>query len=73
MGYINAALKLGVKAENNVEVTGINVANGKVTGVITNHGNIAAPVIVNACGPWSALIGEMAGVKLPIRPLAKVS
>ncbi|OGN72456.1 MAG: FAD dependent oxidoreductase [Chloroflexi bacterium GWB2_49_20] len=71
MGYINAGLRIGVIAENNVEVTGIQVVNGEVRGVITNQGIVSSPIIVNACGPWSGLIGDMAGVKLPITPLRR--
>ncbi len=66
MGYINAARRLGAQTFNNVEVTGIRVENGKVAAVETNHGTIAARTVVNAAGPWAALIGAMAGVDIPI-------
>ena len=66
MGYINAAQRLGVKAFPNAGVTRIRVEAGKVRGVETASGSIDAPVIVNAAGPWTGRIGEMAGVSLPI-------
>lgn len=71
MGYIGAAQRLGVQALNNVEVTGLKVESGKVEGVETNKGFIAAPIIVNAAGPWAGLIGKMAGVHIPITPLRR--
>jgi len=71
MGYINSALRLGVQAINNVEVTGIQVESGEVRGVITNKGVVSTRTIVNACGPWSSLVGAMAGVNLPISPIRR--
>ena len=72
-GYISAALKLGGKALNNVEVTGIKADGGCVSGVETNRGFIAAPLVINAAGPWSGLVGEMAGVQIPITALRRQS
>lgn len=66
MGYIGAAQKLGAKAFNKAEVTGITVKDGQVEEVITNLGTIKTNKVLNAAGPWAGLIGEMAGVKIPI-------
>jgi len=63
--YQEAAKRLGVRFEKFTEVTGIDVENGKVVGVRTNKGNIAAPVVINCAGAWAQFISEMAGVKLP--------
>ncbi len=71
MGYINAAGKLGAKAFNNIEVTGIKVEHGKVSGVETKQGFVSAPVVVNAAGPWAGLVGRMAGVEIPIVPVRR--
>ncbi len=71
MGYINAAQRLGVKAINNAEVIGIRVSEDKITGVDTPQGQIATRLILNAAGPWSAQIGQMAGVDLPIQPIRR--
>jgi sarcosine oxidase subunit beta len=68
MGYMGAAQRLGVQCLNNVEVTGIQVAAGKIIAMETNRGTISTPVIVNAAGPWAGLIGQMAGVSIPIIP-----
>jgi sarcosine oxidase subunit beta len=71
MGYINAALRLGARAENNINVTGILVESGKVRGIITNHGIVSSPIIINAAGPWSGLISDMAGISIPLTPLRR--
>ncbi len=70
-GYISAASKLGAKSFNNVEATGIKVESGNVVGVETNKGYIATPLVVNAAGPWAGLLGEMAGVHIPLTPLRR--
>lgn len=71
MGYINAAGRFGARAESNVEVIGIQVEGGEVRGVVTNQGEVSSPIVVNASGPWSGLIGKMAGVDLPITPIRR--
>jgi sarcosine oxidase subunit beta len=68
MGYIGAAQRLGVECLNLVEVTGIQTSAGKIVSVKTNQGTISTPVVVDAAGPWAGLIGEMAGVPVPIEP-----
>ena len=71
MGYIGAAQRLGIKAINNVEVNGIRVSRDKVTGVETAHGPIETRLVLNAAGPWSAQIGRMAGVHIPVQPIRR--
>lgn len=70
-GYVSGARRLGARLLTDVEVTGIEVAGGRAQGVITNQGRVAAPVVVNAAGPWSAEIGRMAGVEIPIVPVRR--
>jgi sarcosine oxidase subunit beta len=71
MGYINAAQKLGAQAMGGVEVTGVSVSSGEVTEVHTNQGIIQTRTVLNAAGPWSAVIGKMAGVDIPVTPLRR--
>ena len=66
-GYARAADGLGVQLHQDTEVTGIDVANGKVTGVRTTRGEISAPVILNATAGWSTLVADLAGVRLPVQ------
>ena len=71
MGYIGAAQRLGIKAINNVEVNGIRVSRDQVTGVETAHGPIETRLVLNAAGPWSAQIGRMAGIHIPVQPIRR--
>ncbi len=71
MGYINAATRLGAQCIGSVEVTGLQVESGAVTGVHTSQGSISAPLVLNAAGPWAAQVGAMAGLELPIKPVRR--
>jgi sarcosine oxidase, subunit beta len=71
MGYMQAARRMGVLAETGVEVTGIRVTAGRISGVETNAGTVETRIVVNAAGPWAGLIGQMAGVDIPIVPLRR--
>ena len=65
-GYARAADALGVRIHQYTEVTGIAVADGRVRGVATTRGDIAAPIVVNCTAGWSTLVSDMAGVRLPV-------
>ncbi len=54
------------------QVTGICTGGGAVSGVRTSQGEVSAPVVVNAAGPWAASIAHMAGVDLPVQPLRRM-
>jgi glycine/D-amino acid oxidase-like deaminating enzyme len=41
---------------------------GRVVGVRTSGGPIAAPAVVNASGTWAGEVARLAGVELPIMP-----
>lgn len=70
-GYVNGARRLGAQLLTDIEVTGIIVENGRVRGVRTRQGDIATPVVVNAAGPWAALVGRMAGIDIPVQPVRR--
>ena len=48
------------------EVTGVRLVHGRVAGVDTVAGAVAAPVVVNAAGSWATRISELAGIALPV-------
>ena len=48
----------------------IDVERGAVTGVRTEHGDIECEIVVNAAGMFAAEIGRLAGVRVPIIPMA---
>ena len=71
MGYINAARRLGAACLTGVSVTGLTVEAGRVTGVTTDQGHLATPIVVNAAGPWSAPLAALAGLELPVTPIRR--
>jgi glycine cleavage system aminomethyltransferase T/glycine/D-amino acid oxidase-like deaminating enzyme len=63
------ALEAGVlTVVPNVEVTDLEVVDGRITKVCTDGGDIEAETVVIACGVWSPKIGDMAGVSIPLVP-----
>ena len=71
-GYASAARRSGADIETGVEVTAIETAGGRVTGVATPAGGVSAPVVVNAAGPWASLLAATCGVELPLEPIPRV-
>jgi sarcosine oxidase subunit beta len=67
-GYAASARRLGARLKEGVEVTGIDVAAGRVQGVRTSKGDIATRMLFNCAGAWSASIGRMAGLEIPVLP-----
>jgi glycine cleavage system aminomethyltransferase T/glycine/D-amino acid oxidase-like deaminating enzyme len=51
-----------------VEVTGIDVEEGRVRRIHTDAGTIETEAIVIACGVWSPRIARMAGASIPLTP-----
>src|SRR5262249_45093917 len=68
MGFAKAARAAGVEILRETEVTGIMLNRGAVAGVETNRGAISTACIVNAAGPYSRNVGNMAGIDIPILP-----
>ncbi len=52
----------------NTEVLGIDVEQGRITGIRTSRGDIATEIIVVCCGVWSPKIARMAGASIPLTP-----
>ncbi|HEV8479561.1 MAG TPA: FAD-binding oxidoreductase [Candidatus Eisenbacteria bacterium] len=70
-GFVAAARRHGAVFELGRAATGVRVENGRVRGVLTAEGEIAAPVVVNAAGPYAAEVARWAGVELPVAPLRR--
>jgi sarcosine oxidase subunit beta len=62
------AEQLGVRLQPACEVYGVRREAERVVGVETSLGPIDAPTVVIAAGPWSALVGHLAGVDIPVQP-----
>jgi sarcosine oxidase subunit beta len=53
------------------KVTDVLLDGQGVCGVETTRGIISTRVVVNAAGPFAAVIGQMAGVEVPIEPVRR--
>jgi 4-methylaminobutanoate oxidase (formaldehyde-forming) len=60
----------GAEIETNTRVTGVRVERGRVAGVVTDRGEIETEVVVNAGGIYAREIGALAGVDVPVIPMA---
>ena len=56
----------GVSILEGVKVTGIEMVDGMITGVETDHGKIRCETVVNCAGQWARQVGAMAGVAVPL-------
>ncbi len=66
----DGARRGGCRIFTNTRVTGIDVVDGRVRGVRTEKGDIAAEVVVDAGGMFAAEIARMAGVRVPLLPMS---
>jgi glycine cleavage system aminomethyltransferase T/glycine/D-amino acid oxidase-like deaminating enzyme len=66
----DGARRGGCRIFTNTRVTGIDVRAGRVTGVRTERGDVKCEVVVNAGGMFAPEIGRLAGVRVPIVPMA---
>ena len=62
--------KAGVRYLGNTPVTGIERADGHVTGVKTSDRVVPADIIVSCAGFWGVEVGAMVGLPIPLLPLA---
>jgi sarcosine oxidase, subunit beta len=65
-GFARRADDLGVDLIQNCQVTGLDVQNGRVVGVQTNLGPIAAGKVALAAAGHSSVLAGMAGIRLPL-------
>ncbi|MHC0054903.1 sarcosine oxidase subunit beta family protein [Actibacterium sp. D379-3] len=65
-GYARAADRRGVDLIQNCEVTGIDIAQGRVTGVQTTRGAIRAKKIGVLVAGRSGQVAALAGLRLPV-------
>jgi 4-methylaminobutanoate oxidase (formaldehyde-forming) len=67
---IDGARAGGCRVVTGTRVTAIDVAQGRVTGVRTDRGDVECEVVVDAGGMYAAEIGRLAGVRVPVVPMA---
>ena len=65
-GYGRGADRRGVEIHQKTEVLGIDIENGRVTGVRTSRGHIATPKVLCAVAGSTPCITQMVGIRTPI-------
>ncbi len=65
--FAEGAMKRGAHVHQRIEVTGLQIAGNRVTGVQTTQGDIAAGAVLCAVGGHVTSVAAMAGLRLPIR------
>ncbi|MEJ6714179.1 MAG: FAD-dependent oxidoreductase [Rhodobacterales bacterium] len=68
--YAGAAKKLGATVIEHNKVESLHQRADGTWNVITEKGKIHAEHVVNAAGLWAKQVGRMAGLDLPVSPLA---
>jgi sarcosine oxidase subunit beta len=66
MGYVAAATNGGVSFLVNTELTGFDLNGGRVRAVQTSRGSISTDAAVIASGPFSGVVGKLAGLEVPL-------
>jgi glycine cleavage system aminomethyltransferase T/glycine/D-amino acid oxidase-like deaminating enzyme len=64
------ARRRGAQLYTNTRVTAIEVDRGRVTRVVTDRGEIETEVVVDAGGMYAREVGRLAGVNVPVIPMA---
>lgn len=70
-GYASGAREHGATILTSTAVSAITVRDREIVSVVTSRGEIATSCVVCCAGPWSAAVGEMAGVSLPVTPVER--
>jgi sarcosine oxidase subunit beta len=70
-GYAVGARRHGARIVRNCEVIGIDTAGDEISAVVTTRGRIATSTVICAAGAWSAQLGAMVGIDLPVEPLRR--
>ncbi len=70
LALAEGARRGGAEIVRQTRVTAIDVDGGRVRGVVTDRGRIEADVVVNAGGMFAKELGALAGVNVPLVPMA---
>jgi 4-methylaminobutanoate oxidase (formaldehyde-forming) len=68
VGFARGAGARGATVLAQTTVTGIELSDGRVTGVETDRGRIRTPVVVDAAGAWTRQVATASGIQVPIVP-----
>ena len=68
IGFARGAEARGASILARTTVTGVEISEGRVTGVETDRGFIRTRVVVDAAGAWTRQVAAMSGIRVPIVP-----
>lgn len=63
--------RFGVKIFEKAEVVSIEVKKNRIVSVTTREERVETHTVVNAAGPYAALVGRLAGVEIPVSPIRR--
>jgi glycine cleavage system aminomethyltransferase T/glycine/D-amino acid oxidase-like deaminating enzyme len=70
LALAEGARRRGAEVNTSTRVTGVRMQRGAVTAVETDRGEIETEIVVDAGGMYAGEIGALAGVNVPIIPMA---
>lgn len=68
LAIARGASQMGAVFSTKVPVTPLDAVGGRVRGVVTPQGTVAADQLVLAAGPWTPRFATRVGLEVPIRP-----
>lgn len=66
MSLAKGARQRGATIFEDIEVTGVDLYEGRVKGIKTKQGDIQCDILVNCAGQWARQFGQLAGVNVPL-------
>jgi sarcosine oxidase subunit beta len=70
-GYASGARAHGATILTGCALTGVEIEHDRIEGVTTSLGAVETGIVVCAAGAWSRRVGELAGLALPVEPVAR--
>jgi glycine/D-amino acid oxidase-like deaminating enzyme len=69
LAFLRRARRDGARVVSGASVLALERGpDGRAVALVTSRGRVAAPVVVNAAGPWSGEVAERLGTSVPVRP-----
>jgi sarcosine oxidase, subunit beta len=68
LGYATGARRHGAHLQTHCEVLDLETRGDEISTVVTALGRIETSAVICAAGAWSAAVGDLAGVDLPVTP-----
>ena len=66
-GFLAAAREHGARLLQGCRVTAVTIEGDRVTGVDTERGHFAAPIVVDVGGAWAAELAATVGLEVPVQ------